>query len=260
MSDISSVDSTPRPIIFAPICSHKSYGLLEKAIPHIAESFKNHNKDAVLLNIETDGDPARRKTLNSMRRPNKSLPSLKLLNNFDLNLVCGDYSVNFDAKHIVKRIRSCIISPTRSILLSKVHLNSRHVEMLFKSNKIPQATNLLNPRDKQNVPMAVSLLRYIHELTIGTYDSTNPFEKDIFNELKLLGIISSLILSIFTILNISLIDQLLNMSHLGHLLLFIFRRYKTKFMTNNLYSDLQSTIADAFVVAAKFQQKGNIIN
>ena len=48
----------------------------------------------------------------------------------------------------------------------------------------------------------------------------------------------------------------MNMSYLSHLLLFIFRRHKTKFITNNLYCDLQSTINDAFVVAAKYQDKG----
>lgn len=252
---MSSVDLTPRPILFAPICSHQSYGLLEMAIPNIEKSLKKLNKNAVMVNIASDGDAARRKTLNKMRRLNKSLPVLKLLNNFDLNLVCGEYSVNFDPKHIVKRIRSIIISKSRSMLLNKIHVNVCQVEELLKINNYSNTSDLLNPRDKQNVPKAVALLKLIHEFTVGPAP-LDPIKKDVFNELKLLGILSSLLLSIFINLDINLIDQLLNLAHLSHLLLFIFRRHSTKFLTNNLYSDIQSTIADAFVVTAKFQLKG----
>ena len=261
ISQVSSDDLTPKPIIIVPICSHESYGLLEEAIPNIIQSFKTLNKNAILLNIATDGDHARRKTLNQMKKLNHSLPVLKLLKNFDRNLVCGEYSVNYDPKHLAKRIRSIMISSSRTMLLNKVQINSNQVEALLKSKNISQTSNLLNPHDKQNVPMAVSLLEMIHQLTKEDFyednsNKNNPLNKDIYNELKLLGIITSLFLSLFTKLDINLIDQLMNMSYLSHLLLFIFRRHKTKFLTNNLYCDLQSTINDAFVVAAKYQDKG----
>ena len=235
----------------APICSHESYGLLHQVIPYIVESFTSNSKEAILLNIATDGDTARRKSLNSMKRPNNSLGVLKLMKYFDTNLVCGNYSVNFDPKHLAKRIRSIIISSSRSMVLNKIQINSSIINEFLKSRNIAHVNSLMDPHDKQNVPMAVSLLNIIHEQTIGD-PPIDPLSRDIFNEIKLLGIITSLFLSLFTKLDINLIDQLLNMSHLSHLLLYIFRRHKSKFITKNLYCDLQSTIQDAFVVAAKF--------
>ena len=144
------------------------------------------------MNIATDGDHARRKTLNQMKKLNHSLPVLKLLKNFDRNLVCGEYSVNYDPKHLAKRIRSIMISSSRTMLLNKVQINSNQVEALLKSKNISQTSNLLNPHDKQNVPMAVSLLEMIHQLTKEDFyednsNKNNPLNKDIYNELKLLG-------------------------------------------------------------------------
>ena len=191
----------------APICSHESYGLLHQVIPYIVESFTSNSKEAILLNIATDGDTARRKSLNSMKRPNNSLGVLKLMKYFDTNLVCGNYSVNFDPKHLAKRIRSIIISSSRSMVLNKIQINSSIINEFLKSRNIAHVNSLMDPHDKQNVPMAVSLLNIIHEQTIGD-PPIDPLSRDIFNEIKLLGIITSLFLSLFTKLDINLIDQL----------------------------------------------------
>ena len=165
MSEVSATDITPRPIILAPICSHQTEDLILESIPYISQTFKKFNPNGILLNIATDGDPARRKALNKLRKPNNSLPVLKLLTNFDINLVCGEYSVNFDPKYLIKRIRSIIISSNRSILISKRAITSSHVKDLLVSNNVKDNINFLNPSDKQNVPMAVTLMKVIEQLT-----------------------------------------------------------------------------------------------
>ncbi len=112
---------------------------------------------------------------------------------------------------------------------------------------------LLHPKDYQNVPAAIKLLKVFANETIINFEETNLLEADVSNEFQLLALISRLLLSFFTNPNINLCDQLVDLATLAHLLLFVYRRHLTKFMTNNLYSDLQSTIQDAFIAAAKFK-------
>jgi len=60
---------------------------------------------------------------------------------------------------------------------------------------------LINVKDKQNVPLAVKLLKLIYEKTTMKADdliSNNQCEKDVYNEYQLLGEITNLFLSIFT--------------------------------------------------------------
>lgn len=79
-------------------------------------------------------------------------------------------------------------------------------------------------------------------------------QRDVYRELQLFGLIGSLLCSIFYETKISLIDQLVKLSFLSHILLYSFRRNGTKFLTTDLYADIQSTIQDAFVCAAIFQE------
>ena len=72
--------------------------------------------------------------------------------------------------------------------------------------------------------------------------------------------IGSLLCSIFFETKKSLVDQLLQLSYLSHLLLYSYRRNFNSFLTTNLYSDIQSTIQDAFVCAAIFQDKKSNLN
>lgn len=55
--------------------------------------------------------------------------------------------------------------------------------------------------------------------------------------------------------SINLLDQLSQLAYCSHLLLFIFRKWGTKFITKDLYLDLQSTIQDAFLVTEVFNRK-----
>ena len=83
----------------------------------------------------------------------------------------------------------------------------------------------------------------------------NQCEKNVYNEYQLLGEMTNLILSIFINTTINLADQLHNLAILSHLLLFIYGRNKTNFLSNTLYLDIQMIVQDAFVCAAKNQRK-----
>ena len=66
---------------------------------------------------------------------------------------------------------------------------------------------------------------------------------------------SELLLSIFANPKINLLVQMVNLAQLSFMLLIIYRRNGSSFITNDLYSDIQSTIQDAFVAASHFRVK-----
>ena len=167
---------------------------------------------------------------------------------FDTKLVDGSISINFDPKHLVKRLRGIIISDARTIQLVKVPFNRLHLEQKFRTHS--KIDSLLKVKDKQNVPLAVELVEFLGE--VDSYAvSTNPLEYNINQEIRLLAIISKLLLSLFAQPCICLVVQLTNMSNLSHLLLIIYRKKQTQFLTNDLYNDIQSTIQDAYFSTAK---------
>ena len=111
------------------------------------------------------------------------------------------------------------------------------------------------------MPAAVELIMLIKKKTeIIPESGLNDLEKDVFKELQLFGLIGSLLCSIFYETKISLIDQLIKLSQLAHIMLVVFRRHRTQFITNNLYTDIQSTIQDAFVSAAIFHENSSNSN
>ena len=104
IGQISAGDIIPKPILIIPICNHTNTCMLNEILPKIVDGFKELNPASKLVNLATDGDPNRRKVLNSMRMPNLSLPALRELKFFDQNLFLGNMSINYDPKHLLKRL------------------------------------------------------------------------------------------------------------------------------------------------------------
>jgi hypothetical protein len=168
---------------------------------------------------------------------------------FDYRLVESEYSINYDCKHIIKRIAGFVISEKRNITLIKSSINKNILVEILK-DKQQYVEHLINPKDRQNVPAAVSLFKLIKSVSENINEG-NHIKADALSEYQLLAKIVDLLLSIFVNPSISLFKQLCNLALLSHVILFVYRKHKTAFLTNDLYSDIQSTIQDAFVCAAK---------
>ena len=151
---LSSSDSVPKPVYIVPTCS-KTLQMLETIVKSVVENFIEINPSGEIINIATDGDPYRRKILNSLRSKSSD-DTLKSLKYFSCDLVYGKYSVNFDIKHLIKRIRGILISQKRQMCLIQRKVNRTNLELL-----IPSKQHLLNPKDYQNVPYAVELMNAI---------------------------------------------------------------------------------------------------
>ena len=250
ITNLTSNDHTPKPIICIPICSHENGHLVSDIIRCIITEFKRLNPNSVIVNLATDGDLNRRKMLNKYREANQENHILSQLKLFPQNFLLGKFGINFDPKHLVKRLRGIIISDKRSITLIKRPINKSILAMIYQNhNKIE---TLINVKDHQNVPLAVQLLELLSD--VDQYFNNNSITlADAKDEIKVLSIIAKLLLSTFAYPKKSLLEQLVDLAQLAHMLLYIFRKHKQKFITTDLYMDLQSTIQDAYICVSLFQ-------
>ena len=148
--------------------------------------------------------------------------SLKATDNFQL-------TSNLDPMHLVKRYRGQVITPKRDIILIKRSINRSHVETY-----LPELKPLLNIHDYQNVPYAVKLLTGLSNIKLKPIPK-DTLDHQIYNELICLSEVVTPLLNIFVDPKISLIYQLEQLSYCAHLLFYIFRKWKTSFITKDLY-------------------------
>jgi hypothetical protein len=184
-----------------------------------------------------------------IRDKNSPFYSMKL---FDTKLLFGDLSINLDPEHLVKRLRGVVVLDKKSIKLISKSFNKQHIKLLFPNIK----SSLLNPKDYQNVPAAVSLFLEMPKIDDQNFIQSKVSD-DIKKEIKLFNFISDGLLNIFTNVRISSHEQLSSLARLSFLLFFIQRRNKSEFLTYALYNDLQFTIQDAFWVVYQFQKHAN---
>jgi hypothetical protein len=216
---IRETKSIPMPILVLP-CNHSLYQIKD-AIRIIDEIFQELNPNAHLINIGTDGDHYRRKLLNSLRFKsfNDFWNQLPL---FDSNFVYGRLTINFDTKHVCKRLRGRLISDKNSTKCIQRGINKSHLESIF-----PEMIYLLNPKDYQNVPYAVQLLTGLDK--INQMAPPNNLIQDVYVEIKCFNEIIKPLLNIFVNPKVNLVDQLSDLSYASHLLFHIYRTHKTDF-------------------------------
>ncbi len=252
LSFLENAQQPPIVVLVLPICSHECTDLLKSAIECIQN--KIESSSSTLINIATDGDGTRRKFFESQKKIQNYLPELAVLEHFDQSLLYGTLSIDYDVKHLIKRVRTSVVSKSdkKTIITIKTPFNKLHMKKLFPKDKYPNIESLLLAKDKQNVPCAVKLLQIMYEIEPDNFESITT--KDIAKEIKVYGYIGHLLLSVFVDPTIHLSTQLLNLAELSFILLIIYRKYGTRFILTALYLDIQSTIQGAFVAVAYFKK------
>lgn len=244
LNKISATETLTKPIIIIPVCG-KTLNILERVIETIITKFEKLNPQAKLINLATDGDAFRRKLFNGFREPAEE-GFFSHLRFFSTQFVFGKYGLNFDAKHMIKRIRGILISDQRNICLIKRSFCRQNIALMY-----PHLIPLLNPSDYQNVPYAVQLLQGLIE---SKSDSNLEISSHIQQEIECFNEVVKPLLNIFVNPTINLLDQLTQLAYCSHLLLFIYRKWRTRFITRDLYMDIQSTIQDAFICVELFNR------
>ena len=114
-------------------------------------------------------------------------------------------------------------------------------------------SSLLDPNDPQNVPRAVQLLHSIIKVKEHSTHGYLPDEQKEHTALLLLGEVYNTLLTPFITLTMSLSEQFKHLATYVHLAFYLYRKYRTAFMTSQLYNDTQHMIKSLVFNLAKQQ-------
>lgn len=119
-----------------------------------------------------------------------------------------------------------------------------------------KVAGLLDPSDPQNVPRAIALLLgviAIRETPDSRTISYNPSEFKEHRALSLLGLVLERFLMPFIDMTMDLSDQFRSLTCYAHLAFYLYRLYRTSFMTAPLYNDTNQVVKNIAFHIAKQQ-------
>ncbi|KAG0700353.1 hypothetical protein DFH29DRAFT_807752 [Suillus ampliporus] len=259
------------PLLAAPTCKTEDATDMEKILARTIRCWNASGAAATvgpIWSFATDGDVTRHAAGHKLflKTPlSEDSPLYGLLVNLaGLNLFTGDGEVtlDFDFKHIFKRICTLIQSPAGIVLNNGRVINS--MVLLCYLVWLPAydeeaVVKLLYPDDPQDVPHAMELMQAIVKFCKHQQHAINDsFSTDIdtradLNSIALLSALIESILLPFIDVSMSLSDQMKSLSCYSHLAFAFFHAHRRSFMSYQLYYDIQTTIKNAFFCLAKQQ-------
>ncbi|KAG2742207.1 hypothetical protein P692DRAFT_201659687, partial [Suillus brevipes Sb2] len=259
------------PILAAPTCKTEDASDMERILAQTVERW--NSSDAVTSvgpawSFATDGDATRHAAGHKLFVKTPLAPDSPLygtlINMPGLNLFtgAGEMTLDFDFKHIFKRICTLIRSPAGIVLNNGRVINSmmlaRYLAWL-PAYEEAAVTKLLYPDDPQDVPRAVELMLAIIEFSNSQlHISNDSFSMDIDTraDVASINLLSKLLESIlmpFIRVDLSLSQQFEHLSRYSHLAFSFFHAHRRSFMSYQLYYDTQTMTKNAIFCLAKQQ-------
>ncbi|KAK6971541.1 hypothetical protein R3P38DRAFT_3413219 [Favolaschia claudopus] len=264
-----SGESTIYPVLCAPTCKQETWEDMAELFRLIIKVWDEKGKVVIgdIWNFATDGDHLRRKAGHAVFMefelgPDDSL-YFTLSNLLGLNLFTGPCRIliTFDWRHVIKRhctlLRHILgIALDNGRVVGPVSLT--RCLLLLPNHDAASVNLLLNPEDPQDVPTAIELLETIVELrkTRAELDVPNS-DVNLNSDLDAIGLLSFMLealLNAFTLPSASLGDQLYFLSLYANMSFVLFRTFRLKFMSNQLYGDTQTMIKNIVFTVAKQQE------
>ena len=212
-----------------------------------------------LFCIASDGESRRGSALTALTHlrplePNSEL--LVLLGKLRLmNLLVGDNDITADKdpKHIMKRCRNFTICKS-GVMIDGLVVTPALLRFHLQANKVPshRIAYLLNPSDRQDVPLCYTLMKEIWSLPPSA-----PTDKPGFvaarGALLMLGSLFQHLVLPFVQVSLSLHDQLLHLSAAAHLSTYLFTAHdaRSKAMPSLTYKDIILMVKNAYFCVAK---------
>ena len=140
-------------------------------------------KELEISVVATDGDSTRRSFFNQRMRLLKDShikSLLKDLSLFDFNFIDRDTALYFDDKHNAKRFQTVMISDTRDRKVSGAIVANSQLRYVMEKFGVKGITTILNPSDKQNVPLVLNF----HQALEKCVDFCKKSDDSICRELK----------------------------------------------------------------------------
>ncbi|KAI0054409.1 hypothetical protein BV25DRAFT_1949134 [Artomyces pyxidatus] len=253
------------PILAAATCKQEDKDDMKFIFITVIESWNSAGAAVVgpLWSFATDGDATRRAAGYDVFLKNRLSPSSPLYGVLShmagLNLFTGDNDVtlDFDYKHIFKRVCTLLRSPSGITLNNGRIINAtsltRYLQLLPGQDDDSVHT-LLYPGDAQDVPRAVELMQGIIAIPSLTNVSADVNVIADLDAIRLLAALLDALLDPFINPDLSLSCQVRSLSKYAHLAFSLFRTHRLAFMSNQLYGDSQTMVKNVMFCIVK-QQK-----
>ncbi|KAF5313760.1 hypothetical protein D9619_013711 [Psilocybe cf. subviscida] len=270
-----------RPVLLLPTCKQSDCHDQALIIEMLRQAWKispyGESLHGPIWSIASDGDPKRRPALYLHCMVRQMQPSDALFSRLGhlpgLNLWTGSNgeTQDLDYKHNFKRI--CKLLCTREgiaindSIINKQILSTwleRLTDVDWSENPIFSLLNpgsavhekiqtLLSPKDAQDVPRAVKLLKLTSDLRKIDASDLNPSETSTHSALCLLGEMLDALIEPFTDPTCTLSQQIISLVKFAHIACALFMKHEGDFMPQHLYSDLQCMFRTAIFRVAHTQ-------
>jgi hypothetical protein len=183
-------------------------------------------------------------------------PIFDLLQNLSfLNLYVGDDDLTCDKdyKHIFKRFRNLFVRP-RGVTLNCRRITPDTIMNQFKSEGLSadHIRSLFNPDDKQDVKMALNMLKDIWSLPRAS--SCTNLNRGFLENREALWILGKLLFHLvfpYICIDLSLSEQIEHLSAVAHLALALYKQAGKEFIPNGLYIDTMIMVKNIIFCVAK---------
>ena len=245
-------------ILMWPSCSKNDFERSCEMYVSISDSMVDI-LGAPAQNFNSDGDTTRRQALHAITNHDLDLTSelgkiIVQLDFVDLKVGKHNETLNFDAKHIAKRCRTSLIS--EKLVLKSLTLTKKDVGdiLALSERRTHDVDSLLNPKDKQNVPLASdTLLSFIEVVTDIEKQKKLPLKLlPVTPELIMLASVYEAIMCMYSYVNFSLTEQITTIAK-GAVSLLVLQRNCILDIPTQLYHDIQCTLIDTVYCVAKLQ-------
>ncbi|KAJ7251090.1 hypothetical protein C8J57DRAFT_1078413 [Mycena rebaudengoi] len=236
-------DYGAKPVLLMPTCKKGSWQSSAEILQKLIWAWKispfGEAKHDLLQTIASDGDGRRRAALYLVcmhRLLGPDDPLYKFLSELaGLNLYTGICTLLCSKEGML--VNDVIINKT---------LIAQWLEKLSGYDWSDESIHaLLNPKDPQDVPRAVTLLCLIDDLRHLDTAELTPSERNTHRALSLLGEVFHALLEPFINPTLSLSEQVIHLVKFAHLACALFIKNEGDFMSHQLYGDLQCMVKNA---------------
>ncbi|KAJ2936038.1 hypothetical protein H1R20_g1056, partial [Candolleomyces eurysporus] len=258
----------PTPILISGSCKTEKGSQIAKLIRRFIRIYNDHPmgraRHGEILQFSTDGESSfcSAQFENCLTRPLSQGLSV-LCNIPGLNLQTGpdDLVGNCDPKHVIKCFAQMLWSFTLNVQLGDTIITYQDIWYTLSSSGMSEdrINALLNPQDKQNIPIALDLLKALKTAHILEQSKAKPGDFQRVKLVKFLAEMFSYFIAPFTDARMGLVEQVGQLSTYAHLMFALYQRHKQAFMKGALYGDSMSIVKLVMILIARYQTVDNSI-
>ena len=148
------------------------------------------------------------------------------------------------------------ISDKRGTKISGTVLSKDQLKYVMEKANIQKISSMLDPNDRQNVPLVLRLYETLDNCSEFCKSSSNTVCQELKKPISILYHILDGIASVFCDLKINLEDQLIKLSKLSHILFAEYRNLGTNFVPGQLYHDIQQMVQGCYYACLLQKKRG----